>query len=300
MRKKSWLLATVCTIYLQLLSNAYGSTTFNEALDCFKQKRFHAAADLLQQVIHKEPYNSQAYFYLGSALEQLKDRDGAKAAYEACFQLDPFSSQAAQVKQNILKLINEQAALDHPHDSPQIVTKTVNTINQQANALAQNKMDYADNNAAYRLNLANIEMQKIMHDRNMQLINLRYGGNYNNGYNRRINYDPWGEEDISNLAIINTYYQQTDGLAQSNLYRTAGLKAARYAQDSANELVSELSQEHIKKDEPNLRALGTNLFVRNYSSYSHDDIAPQDPLVQLKATQGKLPNQTMHPEHSKG
>ncbi len=66
---------------------------------------------------------------------------------------------------------------------------------------------------------------------------------------------------------------------------------AQYAQDSANNL-QRLMSEKQNPNQPKLRALGTNLFVRYYGSHDQDGSTPSapaaDPVVEMKANQWKL------------
>ena len=66
-----------------------------------------------------------------------------------------------------------------------------------------------------------------------------------------------------------------------------GVQSAAELQKSANNLESLLG-EKPRAGSPHLRALGTNLFVRNYSEHDDDSLPPVDPVLELKARQEKL------------
>src|SRR5215813_4557925 len=93
------------TSLLWLLSlAAFCSSAYDQGVECYRNRQFHAASELFEQAIKQQPSNPQAYYALGMTLEQLKDRDGAKTMYEACYRLNPFSQQGMQAKKALLDL----------------------------------------------------------------------------------------------------------------------------------------------------------------------------------------------------
>jgi hypothetical protein len=100
----------------------------------------------------------------------------------------------------------------------------------------------------------------------------------------------YGRADVSNMAFIRSSWQRTDAQVQAMKYQAEAIKQAAYIQESANNLES-LMSERRNTDAPHLRALGTSLYVRNYQDDSPNEIAPEDPPLQLKAMALKLSDQ---------
>ena len=91
----------------------------------------------------------------------------------------------------------------------------------------------------------------------------------------------------SNLQAIDTHFLRADAAVRAAHYQTLALLQATETQKAANNLKTLLAEDNNKPG-PHLRALGTNLYVRNYSDHDDDSVAPEDPLLQLKATALRL------------
>jgi len=272
--KQLTIVLALCSFCLQLLPKAYASSLMDEAVADFQQKRYNAAANLLEHVIKGEPKNANAYFYLGASLEQLKDLDDAKKMYEACFKLNPFSPLGRQAKDSINNLIQQQALIDHPYDAPGLVDTSVRNINQQVNHLQQDKMNFARIDAAYQIDSGNRRAYRLGLEANMA------------------QYDYFGQagaaNEISNMALIRSYDALAYAQRAATRALTNGIQSSRYARESGNNLINSFNEQPFKPDEPQLRAAGTNLYIRNYSYTNEEEVPPSDPLVELKAVAGRL------------
>jgi hypothetical protein len=144
---------------------------------------------------------------------------------------------------------------------------TVRIISHQADDLARRKINVANDNSYFRLRLAGLRPS----------------------FDGTRLYDTRGIDDLSNLDRINRMYEISDASTQSLRYRNQGQEAAYQSRASANNLLRLLS-EPATLGSPKLRALGTNLYVRNYGEFDYDDVAPADPLLELRATALKLPS----------
>jgi tetratricopeptide (TPR) repeat protein len=114
-----------------------------------------------------------------------------------------------------------------------------------------------------------------------------YGGVPAAGYNPYANAAMYGNRNVSNTAAINSSWIRADSQVQAMRAQEGGVKAAMELQKSANNLESLLG-EKPSAGSPHLRALGTNLFVRNYADHDDDSIPPVDPIIELKARQQRL------------
>ena len=97
----------------------------------------------------------------------------------------------------------------------------------------------------------------------------------------------YGNGNVSNTSVINSSWVRADSQVQAMRAQTAGVASATELQKSANNLESLLGEKPMAGS-PHLRALGTNLFVRNYADHDDDSIPPVDPIIELKARQQSL------------
>jgi tetratricopeptide (TPR) repeat protein len=107
------------------------------------------------------------------------------------------------------------------------------------------------------------------------------------GYNPYANTNMYGYRNVSNTAVINSSWIRADSQVQAMRAQTAGVASATELQKSANNLESLLGEKPMAGS-PHLRALGPNLFVRNYADHDDDSIPPVDPIIELKAKQQRL------------
>ena len=361
---KHTILLSVLAIALCLVPNvpAFGSALLESAKQDFQAKRFHAAADSLNQVLQAEPANPEGYYWLGRALEELKDRDGAKTMYMSAFKLNPFGPHAAISKKALMDLATKEAALNHPTDGPEVTAQTLQLIERQAADWKRMKVSEGNMNADWKLRSGDIQAYKMGYRRGpsqldhiplpigptapIQSINqiraqMAAQGTAGNPYLNPVNpytavnpynnrtYDNWagyqpnnqgtyyqpggtagympqmgtafgapaavpfapmrvyGNREVSNQARINTSWIRNDSMVQGMKAQQQGVQSAAELQKSANNLESLLG-EKPRAGSPHLRALGTNLFVRNYSDHDDDSTPPQDPPLELKAKQEKL------------
>jgi tetratricopeptide (TPR) repeat protein len=333
--------ATLALLTALLPSAALASQLLEDGKQDFAIKRYHAAADEFGRVVKAEPSNSAAYYWLGRALEELKDRDGAKAMYEASFKLDPFGAEGREARESLFSLEAKKAVLDHPTDGVKVTGDTVRVINQQAGDLRGIKINYGNTMAHYRMNLGAQQAAQFGYNGPMNISNIsdpyaqynnlgalqaiknqvrsNYGNNpymagggapgmagqpggmgaagAGNGmglgtagaqmpYN--MNYKMYGQQQpISNFATMDSSYVRSDARVQATRYQSDALHSAAEVQKSANNL-QELIGDPRHDLEPHLRALGTNLYVRNYSEHDNDTVAPVDPPIELKAHEMRL------------
>ena len=69
----------------------------------FKKGNFRAAANRFKRASCWDPTSTEALLKLGESEEKLKDRDGAREAYEKYLALAPDSKNAAEIKKRIAK-----------------------------------------------------------------------------------------------------------------------------------------------------------------------------------------------------
>ena len=131
-----------------------------DGVEQYYYKRFHTAAMFFEEACAKDPMNWKPHFYLARTLEQLREYEAAKAEFEYCFRLNPFSKEGRLAKEAVLDLAADREARKHVAEDPMIVQQALRLLNSQsadlkgrvraeANRLANERMRLA----AERLNL---------------------------------------------------------------------------------------------------------------------------------------------------
>jgi tetratricopeptide (TPR) repeat protein len=263
--------AVVAGVSVQTSALAGDSPTFKEGMDHYVNHRYHAASQSFVKAIAKEPNNAKIHYYLGSCFEALRDPDSAKSEYEMAFQINPFDDQGHQARAALMHLSGSVEAQKHPTDGPAVTQQALRMINEQA---ADNKgrwMQWGQDKFNYRMNLGQIEVRRNENDPNLTMSAMTRRGLS-------------GRNDMSNRLAIRNSYTLTDAQVQANKYMLDATKAAAFTQQSANTL-KQLLGEKPQPGQIHLRALGTSLYVRNYSDYDDGDLPPADPPIEMKATQ---------------
>jgi tetratricopeptide (TPR) repeat protein len=258
--------------------------TFNKAYALaaqeLKQKRYHAAADAYLKVININPRYSPAYAYLGDILVKLKDYEGAKEAYRAGFEVDPFGQYGRYGKAKLLGLAKRDSYIrTQPQDSPLIVERTIKLINKQSNDLSNLHAAEGQRWSRWRTDLANIQLRRIAQDNHTSVSLL----------NRR-GYQGYDDTEQSNLANLRTNYVRNDAAVQATKIRAEAARKAAFVAQSAANLKAQMMQP-VRPGNAKLRALGTNLYVRYYGSDTpsfNDDPVADDAPVELAAKAHKL------------
>lgn len=248
------------------------SFAMQNGIDNFKNQRYHHAQDDFEKAISLNPRSAEAYANLAGTLLMLSDKQGANDAFKACYQLHPFGKLGSYAREQLLKLSREEAyTKTDPQDSPKTVAQTVQTINRQSADRSRMYQAQASRTAQYRLNLADIEVQKLSSATQQALYDLRanrgyytysrYGmPHYHGGA-----YNPYDGQDISNMGYIGSNYLRTDGQMQANLAMTDGYTRSASVFESGTNLKDQILQP-VGPGGARLRALGTSLYARYYGN----------------------------------
>jgi tetratricopeptide (TPR) repeat protein len=255
-----------------LVSGAQAATPYDDGMQDFNLKRYHAAEIAFENAVAKNAFDTRALMMLGKTREFLKDADGAKEAYSAAFKINPFNAGGAAAKQALLDLTTDVESKKHaPLDDAKTMRKTATIIQRQGQQLGQRYSDYGNSLAAARQRLT-FDSYRGDQIRNGGLVNRR-------GFSR---FRLTSGGDLSSWDRIQNAYRQYDDQAQALNYRTWATRNAVEARQSATNLVSLLA-DHGYATNPHLRALGTNLYVRNYESAQTEELPPEDPPLELRA-----------------
>lgn len=259
------------------------ATALELGLGEYKLQRYNAAARIFEAEVERNPNNLRARLCLGRTLEMLKDPEGAKDEYKYCFAADPFGADGRLAKAYLLEMVERVAKKKHgPADGPKLVNQSIKQINSQSADCKARHIARGAQHAAHKNAQMNDQMRRQY---NMMMPDY----NTMNAYNRNRRYFGDGG-DVSQQYWLQSSYLRTDYLRQAALARAEAAKRAFEVQKSANNLkmlIAE-SQMHPNSSGPKLRALGTNLYIRNYGEDRDDLTLPVDPPVQLRAKQMKL------------
>ncbi|MBP9091480.1 tetratricopeptide repeat protein [bacterium] len=258
--------------------------TFNKAYALaaqeLRQKRYHAAADAYLKVISINPRYSPAYAYLGDILVKLKDYEGAKEAYRAGFEVDPFGQYGRYGKAKLMGLAKRDAYMrTQPQDSQLVVERTLKLINRQSNDLSSIHAAEGQRWSRWRTDLANIQLRRIAQESNTSV-----------NYLSRRGYQGYDDREQSNLANLRNNYVRNDAAVQATKIRAEAARKAAFVAQSAADLKAQMMQP-VRPGNARLRALGTNLYVRYYGSDTpswNDGPVADDAPVELAAKAHKL------------
>ena len=107
-----------------------------EAEQAFAAKRFHAAEDLLNAELAKNPMDQQAHLMLARTYVQLLDNKAAEHEYTNCIKCNPFTAIGRLAHQETINIGGRSAAdKARPSDDVGTVSKSVDAINREANDL---------------------------------------------------------------------------------------------------------------------------------------------------------------------
>jgi hypothetical protein len=133
-------LALVCVQFGSPVLAASADSHLKDAEQAFSEKRFHAAEDLLNAAIAKNPTNQAAHLLLARTYVQLLDNKAAEHEYANCIKCNPFSSVGRMAHQETINIGGRSAAdKARPSDDVKTVSKSVDAINREASDL---KSDY--------------------------------------------------------------------------------------------------------------------------------------------------------------
>lgn len=266
-----------------LSSSAIAATALERGVGEYKLQRYNAAARIFENEIERNPNNLRARLCLGRTLEMLKDPEGAKDEYRYCFAADPFGADGRLAKAYLLEMVERVAKKKHgPADGPKLVAQSIKQINSQSADCKSRHIARGAQHAAHKNSMMNDQMRR-------QYNAMMPDYNAMNAYNRNRRYFGDGS-DVSQQYWLQSSYLRTDYLRQAALARAEAAKRAFEVQKSANNLKMLLadSQAHPGSNGPKLRALGTNLYIRNYGEDREDLELPVDPPIEMRAKQMKL------------
>jgi tetratricopeptide (TPR) repeat protein len=131
-------LLSLSFVCLQLCSPAMAAADSHlaEAEQAFAAKRFHAAEDLLNTALAKNPTDQEAHLLLARTFVQLIDNKAAEREYANCIKCNPFSAVGRMAHQETINIGGRSAAdKARPADDVTTVSKSVDAINREANEL---------------------------------------------------------------------------------------------------------------------------------------------------------------------
>jgi len=243
-----------------------------DGIEQYYYKRFRTAAMFFEEACARNPMSWKPHFYLARTLEQLREYDAAKAEFEFCFRLNPFSKEGRLAKQAVLDLASDREKRKHVAEDPMIVQQALRLLNLQSSDLKGRLRNEADRLANDRMARAAQRLQL-----RVETDPTRY---------RRWYYRP--DDEVSNRAYIQNSWHRNDAMREAALARYEAARRSVEIQKSANNLKLLLADPNHKPGNARLRALGTNLYVRFYGSPERDDVPGEDKPLELRARAGLL------------
>ena len=125
-------------LFLQCFTGVQAASDplLGEAEQAFKEKRFHAAEDLLTAEIAKNPTNQEAHLLLARTYVQLLDSKAAEREYANCMKCNPFSATGRLAHNESINTAGRTASdKAAPTDDVNTVSRSVDAINREANEL---------------------------------------------------------------------------------------------------------------------------------------------------------------------
>ncbi len=243
-----------------------------DGIEQYYYKRFHTAAMYFEEACAKDPMNWKPHFYLARTLEQLREYEAAKAEFEYCFRLNPFSKEGRLAKAAVLDLAADRERRKHVAEDPMIIQQALRLLNSQSADMKVRIRAEANRRA----------------DEHMRLAAQRLGMPVETNPNRyrRWYYRP--DDEVSGNAYIQNSWYRNDAMRSAALMRLEATKRAAEIQKSANNLKLLIADPSNKPGSAKLRALGTNLYVRFYGSPEMDDVPGDDKPLELRARAGLL------------
>lgn len=275
---------------------AHAETLIESGIQNLNYKRYWSAQADFQKAVDQNPQDQKAYYYLGMTLERLKDRDNAKAAYRACYGLNPFSEHGQKARRALLDVSEKiESNANRAVDTPETVAKTGILIQRQSMELQERKLREARGHANFRMQQGRYYSSRNYPNHQLYNPASNYTGynpaamgvgniNQPNPYNQIFNRNP--NDEISNARFIQDSHMLYDSANEATKMRAHGAKTAASVQDFSNGLIERLGR---KKDDVPLRALGTSLYVQYYRSAEEEEDTPPPPdgPLELRARQMK-------------
>lgn len=243
-----------------------------DGVEQYYYRRFRTAAMFFEEACAKDPMNWKPHFYLARTLEQLREYEAAKAEFEYCFRLNPFSKEGRLAKNAVMDLASDREKRKHVADDPMIVQQALRLLNSQSADFKFRLRTDANRLAEERMRLA------------AQRLNLRVESDprrYRRWYYRN-------DDEVSNRTYIQQSWHRNDAMREAALARYEATRRAVEIQKSSTNLKLLIADPHHRPGNARLRALGTNLYVRFYGSPERDDVPGDDPPLELRARAGLL------------
>lgn len=261
----------ICALALVCAPRALAGP-LEDGIEQYYYKRFHTAAMHFEEACAKDPMNWKPHFYLARTLEQLREYEAAKAEFEYCFRLNPFSKEGRLAKAAVLELAANRERRKHVAEDPMIIQQALRLLNAQSTDMKTRIRAEANHRANERMRMA------------AERLNMPVETNPNRY--RRWYYRP--DEEVSGRSYIQNSWHRNDAMREAALARIEAARRAQEIQKSANNLKLLIADPSNKPGNAKLRALGTNLYVRFYGSPEMDDVPGEDKPLELRARQGVL------------
>ena len=268
--------ASFACICLVLANPAIAASSLKQGMEAYKKNDYKEAIRLLNKAEAEDPYNAELHYYLANCYVFQHDGESAIKQYSRCFDLEPLSKYGQYSRQALLGFGKKFRGFSGPDDGKEHLAPDDPKSINQAVALIRKQTEDQDKRAhSSGEKAAESAIQK------------------GESHAQQINKDAQQlSEDLAPLARSQAAQEELHEIRQKAVFAgqharfEAQQQAAKHMEHAAQNAISlessaasllRLMSEDPKPGHIKLKALGTNLYVRNYG------MEPKPPLEPLLA-----------------
>lgn len=285
----AWVAAAALAILVANSAQALADPAV-QGITKYKEHSYLEAAKFFQEATVRDPYDARAHYYLANSWMYLRNSKQAVREYQACFDLDPLSAYGQNARRAILGLGKAYAGCvrgavaeeDHERvapDTPHSIKQAVNQIRKETQERENINRQWGEGIAKASVTKGALTEAKITRDTDLLVFDL-------NPNNNAVSADLQLElNEIKQKGVFAGQRARQDAQQQATRHMTAAAQKSTLVENSATNLLSLIAEDprpgHVK-----MKALGTNLYVRNYGT---EKIPVQEPLLASWETMNKRP-----------
>ena len=268
--------ASCACICFVLATPAFAVSSLKLGMEAYRKNDYKEAIRLLNKAEAEDPYNAELHYYLANCYVFQHDGESAIKQYSRCFDLEPLSKYGQYSRQALLGFGKKFRGFTGSHDGKEHLAPDDPKSIKQAVALIRKQTEDQDKRAhSYGEKAAESAIQK------------------GESHAQQINKDAQQlSEDLAPLARSQAAQAELHEIRQKAVFAgqharfEAQQQAAKHMEHAAQNAISlessaasllRLMSEDPKPGRVKLKALGTNLYVRNYG------MEPKPPLEPLLA-----------------
>lgn len=252
------------------------SGALKQGIDAYKKNEYKEAIKLLNKAENEDPYNAELHYYLANCYVFLHDGESAIKQYSRCFDLEPLSTFGQYSRQALLGFGKKFKGFSGPDDGKEhLAPDDPKSIKQAVVLIRKQTMDQDQRAHTFGENAAQAAMRK--------------GESRERQINREVDqlteelaphaHNPVVQQELHEMrqkAVFTGQHARYEAQQQAAKQMEHAAQNAMSLESSAASLLRLISEDPIP-GRIKLKALGTNLYVRNYG------MEPKPPLEPLLA-----------------